>query len=110
MDYQSIDLQFYINQVQEKATQDSTNFEQLCTKHNELILKMGQRNNKLDELKQKITTLEYLVNSNNRNKQNPCNNNPKDKHFTASHMDTLRTVIILARRTTRGPRNRRIKL
>ena len=68
MDYQSIDLQFYINQVQEKATQDSTNFEQLCTKHNELILKMGQRNNKLDELKQKITTLEYLVNSNNRNK------------------------------------------
>ena len=35
---------------------------------------------------------------------------PRINVFTAGHMDILRTVIIPARRATRGPRNTRIKL
>ena len=34
------DLQHYVNEIQQKANKDSTNFEFIYTKHNELILKM----------------------------------------------------------------------
>ena len=65
--------------MQDKETQDSANFEQLCTRHNELMLKLEQRNSEIDELKEKIIALERFVHSNHGQPTNNLNKNAKDK-------------------------------
>ena len=44
------------------ANQDLISFQELCTYNSKLILKIEQCNSELDELKQKITRLENMIN------------------------------------------------
>ena len=80
---ESTDLQHYINQAQDKAIQDSTNFDQLCIRHNNLMLKMEQRNNELDDLKKQLLKLENLIKCNNRS--NSTKNSNMNKKITYKH-------------------------
>ena len=73
------DLQLYINQVQEKTNQDSQNFKQLCDRHDQLLLKLEERYNEIDQLKRKVLSLEKTVTklSGITTDNTSPNNNPK---------------------------------
>ena len=80
---ESTDLQHHTNQVQDKAIQDLTNFNQVQARHNELILKMEQRNNEIDYLKKPLLELKNLVKHNNC--PNPTNNSSESKKIVYRH-------------------------